>query len=148
MYDLWGNMFQGFRSFFHTLSTILCKVPNNKATRSPEISQPTGSEPNYPTGSEPNTTIFVYIYCIYSPTVPIYYCFSKQNKFYSQNLFCLEMLEIHVSWNFGMKLPQEFIFSTANLFLNVGNSIKREENMKYWKTNSEHLIFFKYLKKN
>ena len=33
----------------------------------------------------------------------------------------------------------EIIFYT-NFFFNVGNSMKREENMKYWKQN--YLIFF------
>ena len=30
--------------------------------------------------------------------------------------------------------PPEFFFTPNYYFLNVGNSIKREENMKYWKT--------------
>ena len=32
--------------------------------------------------------------------------------------------------------PPPGIFFLHQIFLNVGNSIKREENMKYWKQNS------------
>ena len=42
--------------------------------------------------------------------------------------------------------PPEIFFTPKLFFLNVGNSIKREENMKYWKTKFLEFYFFQYLK--
>ena len=41
--------------------------------------------------------------------------------------------------------PPNFFFYT-NFFLNVGNSMKHLENMKFGKKKNSNFIFFKYLK--
>ena len=42
----------------------------------------------------------------------------------------------------------KFLFTPIYIFifLNVGNSMKREENMKFWKQKISNFIFIKYLK--
>ena len=42
--------------------------------------------------------------------------------------------------------PDFFFFTNLFYFFDVGNSMKREENMKYWKTNIFKFYFFQYLK--
>ena len=42
--------------------------------------------------------------------------------------------------------PPEFFFTLNFFFFNVGNSMKREENMKFWKKNLK-ILFFSIFKK-
>ena len=43
--------------------------------------------------------------------------------------------------------PPEFLFYTNLFFFNVGNSMKREENMKYWRKKNLKILFFSIFKK-
>ena len=44
--------------------------------------------------------------------------------------------------NFNTPPPPEFFLYTNFIFVNVGNSMKREENMKFWKKKFLQLFFF------